>query len=129
MISLEVAKQLKDAGLKWEPQLWDLYCFGNSLPGFLQGVDDENLEYLNQRVKLFAEKYVWFPRLDQLQAEIERRGYVWVVSSTTKPEYTVYVVLARLYAHSEEKGKTFFADTPTEAAGLALLWILQEGER
>ena len=129
MISLELAQKLRDAGLVWEPQWGDWYCFGNSLPGFLQGVDDENLEYLNQRVKLFAEKYVWFPRLDQMLAEIERRGYVGLVSSITKPKYTVYVVLARLYAHSEEKGKTFFADTPEQAAGLALLWILQEGER
>jgi len=127
MISLELAKALRDAGLVWKPKAGDWYCFGNSLPGLF---DEDLLDYLNQRAKLFTEKYTYLPRLDQLLTEIERRMYDWSMTSNmdirpdVKPEY-----YAELYnSDGDMVWEITKQNTATEAAGQALLWILREGE-
>lgn len=126
MISLELAQKLRDAGLVWKPKAGDWYCFGNSLPGLF---DEDLLDYLNQRAKLFTEKYTYLPRLDQMLAEIERRGGSWEMTSFV--EYSPGDFdnpKCELIRKGDTRWFTFEADTPEEAAGLALLWILQEGE-
>lgn len=54
MISLELAKKLKDAGLKWSPKMGDFY----------HDVD-----------------MVWLPKLDQMLKEIMRQGYLFKLSN------------------------------------------------
>ena len=96
MISLELAQKLRDAGLKWEPALGQSY-------------------------KDVVEGGIWLPRLDQLQAEIEQRGWDW---SMSKGLHGYGCIVIKDYDLSFSD----IADTPEEAVGLALLWILQEGE-
>lgn len=67
MISLETAKALKKAGLPWEPKMGDWYYFGDS-------AENQSL-FINPSEKEVPEGIYFAPRLDQLLAEIEKRGY------------------------------------------------------
>ena len=112
MLSLETAKALREAGLKWEPVLGDLFVadYDNGLgPTPVDVVKTNN----------FGEpgpEYMWLPHLGQLRAEIEAQGYDWFL----KTDYC-YVV------NNNNQGQGIYADTPEEAAAQALLWILKEG--
>ena len=81
MISLETARKLKDAGLKWEPQSGDWFYNNHGY------VIDTTLDLLNEVTVLidsFARSYanrtvVFAPRLDQMLVEIEKRGWTWML--------------------------------------------------
>lgn len=79
MLSLELAKRLKELGLEWEPQRGDWYYNHH---GYVSGTTT-TLDLLNEVTVLiqsisrdYANRTVHFaPRLDQLLAEIEKRGW------------------------------------------------------
>ncbi len=81
MISLESAKKLKDAGLKWEPQWGDVFNIPSVFSDGITMLMDANMIESYRRKEpednwpdaIF--RYIWFPRLDQLLAEIEKRGW------------------------------------------------------
>ena len=62
MINLDKARALKEAGLKWEPKLGDIYRYPNG-------------EFTGNFVVSAAvsnwDKGLWLPRLDQLMALIQ----------------------------------------------------------
>ena len=100
MISFEKAKALKEAGLKQEPKKGDCMSSGD----------------------------MWLPRLDQLLAEIERRGYAWSLKLLNRPQYRV-ILYPKGLAPGGNGSSIFTADTPEDAAADALLLILkQEGK-
>jgi len=108
VISIELARELKEAGLK--PVCGECESF------WIAEVDEEM--YINGNYSPEPDD-VWLPRLDQLLTEIEKQGWYWEIGKSTK-DY--YVDLMHDYLECD---KVFYADTPEEAAGSALLWILR----
>ena len=126
MISLETAKKLKKAGLKWEPETCDTYYWPRKFNNPVQVMHrDFDLLQKEQDTK----GIVWAPRLDQLLAEIERREYYAVLRTCSfnqelsKEQCRVSVWKEGDPIHKKPHG--WYADTPDEAAAQALLWILE----
>lgn len=111
MISLELARKLKEAGLEWEPQRGDWYYFG----------DDGELHLLRVATPRPVPEVVYFaPRLDQLLAEIRELGYKWFVETDTE-RYFIRVIEIK----KPNNFHVIFSDSPTDAAASALLWIYE----
>lgn len=126
MISLELAKKLKEAGLEWEPQIGDMFYFKTFKDWGIDAINSEDVNNNLDETRDFIEEGFWIlaPRLDQLLAEIERRGYWWSIENGLA-EYLCFFV--------KQDGKkfikqSFWANSPEEATAQALLWIL-ESER
>jgi hypothetical protein len=124
-MKLETAQKLKDAGLPWEPQVYDYFKSNHGI----ENVDSLTLfngeiTYVNHW-NWRGDKYrlhglVWLPRLDQLLAEIEKRGYWWrldKISAKDAYNFFLYVPGGSRYWES---------NFPEEAAAQALLWILEQ---
>ena len=85
MISLEKARELKAAGLQWEPKKWDLYTME---PAVIDGRKIHHGTYcINHKLYDLARAVMsdrfWLPSLSQLLAEIERHGYTWEMGLAT----------------------------------------------
>lgn len=151
MLSLELARRLKLAGLAWEPQKGDQYK--ELSYERLTQIYDGNPVY-EYRVK----NSIWLPRLDQLLAEIEKRGWDIDLMHFAKnrdntevrddPSWSCEVnKFLRLRQGDdgspklmgtdhevnvngpwqEERLNEFFdADSPEEATAQALIWILEQ---
>jgi hypothetical protein len=107
VLSLELARKLKDLGLNWQPEVGDTYWRNEADTLMLYcGADP-------------AEDDVWIPRLDQLLTEIEKR----------------YTGSIHIWNPRDDRGKwaislggrfkVFFADDIDNAAAQALLWLLE----
>ena len=126
MISLETAQKLKDAGLKWEPQILDYFrshafC---TVPIICCFTDETSLTRV--RNGQVGGDLLWLPRLDQLLAEIEGQGYWWeinhrLVDGTVK-KYKI--TISKKHRNGINYG--CITDSPTEAAAQALLWIYEQ---
>ena len=118
MISLEMARKLKDAGLEWEPKINDFFKgpYGIDVV-FVLEVNIDSVLSVNG--KEFADTvYIWLPRLDQLLAEIEKCAYEWCLEQARdKYRLSLWFDQACVYE--------FRASTPEDAAAQALLWILE----
>lgn len=123
MISLEMAKALKDAGLEHEIQKGDWYWWNNKHNGtgapILLLVRDPEYDTLE-------EGDVFAPRLDQLLAEIEARGYWWnlIKQKVESGKPLAHIELMKQGVYQETP--LFMCDSPEEATAQALLWILME---
>lgn len=132
MISLELAKKLKEAGLEWEPKQGDFYWFvtpDESQTGFVQSNRGaEGFKAHVDRCRGIVCTYVFAPRLDQLLAEIEKRGFIWAldVSATNGNKVIGYAMNIATSLDWEDE-EEFRSDSPEEAAASALLWILEGG--
>lgn len=116
MISLETAKKLKEVGLEWEPKLFDVYAFTYlTNPPLVSCLWDET-SLQEAKHPINRDRTVWLPRLDQLLAEIEWRGYWWVLNRGK-------IIVGKGGIDGERE--TFYADTSEDAAGKALGWILE----
>jgi len=112
MISLEMARKLKDAGLKWEPEMGDVYYGRGTL-------FDWDFALLKEEQK--TKGIVWAPRLHQILAEIVAQGYGYNLSSPFRDgKYDCMV-----WEDGCGPRKIITANTPEQAAAEALLWILQ----
>lgn len=116
MISIETAKALK--GLEWKPKMGDWYYFGDS-------AENQSL-VINPSEKEVPEGIYFAPRLDQLLAEIEKRGYIWAVDVLAYNEKIQGNAVSVSKSFEWENEKEFRANTPEEAVAQALLWILKE---
>lgn len=122
MISLDLGRRLKEAGLEWEPKLGDKYGFKTDR-GQLEFLICSKRDIVKiSEYKVF--KIYWLPRLDELLAEIERRGYRWHLYP-----YTLPINNKTTYACEVMYGdNTFFVytgDSPEDAVGFALIRILE----
>ena len=127
MISLETARKLKAAGLKWEPQTGDWYCY----EGKMQVIKYDSEAYAIKSDLPEIDGYISAPRLDQLLSEIEKRSgrykyeltgsRVYPLSNNPKPKYRITIQTDRVLP--------FFADSPEEATAQALLWILEQEQK
>ena len=119
-ISLETARKLKEAGLAWEPDITT-----GSNEGDLFYWENGNLDMVGHRAyhllyHLERGRITFAPRLDQLLAEIERRGY-WYSLARESESDNYSVMIWKAFGRIE----IFYATTADEAAALALLWILE----
>jgi hypothetical protein len=111
MISLDLAQKLRDAGLEWEPCQFDTLFRYEVLSG-------------SPRAEVLKTD-TWLPRLDQILIEIEQRGYKYTFWNHSDP--TICYSIGITKGSNTIPVKRWTADTPIEAAGQALLWILREG--
>lgn len=122
MISLEMARKLKEAGLEWEPQKGDLVYHDEAEESFnITAGDMEDFVQASRIDKEYAYSIaIFLPRLDQLLAEIEKRGYKWFAETDTE-RYFIRVVEIK----KPNNFHVIFSDSPANAAASALLWIYE----
>lgn len=121
-ISLETARKLKEAGLKWEPQEGDAYITEDTIFGY----------EIYKGEAIDKDKCAQRPRLDQMLAEIEKLGYEWELGILTLNDgrtYMIDVALEELIKTESEEWKSFVANSPEEATAQVLLWILEQEDR
>lgn len=126
MISLEIARKLKEAGLEWEPQEGDLVYHSEAEESFnITAGDMEDFVQATRIDKEYAYSIaIFLPRLDQLLAEIEKLGYHDFYLSRAEEGWHICLWLPgneNLHPDLE----TDYYDTPTDAAASALLWIYE----
>jgi hypothetical protein len=133
VISLSTAKKLRDAGLRWEPKEGD-YCYYDEKLDLLAGENLASTVKLHNLITKNPEYQdmgpIWVPSLDQLLGEIEARGFRWDVSKYSREHLASDKDRSGAYGCQVESSTDvieFTADTPEEAAGRALLWVLTEG--
>lgn len=141
MISLDLAKRLKEAGLEWEPKIGD-FAWYKEHQGVIICIDSRILiiqwSDLGRCYSDFwagdalpPENMLFLPRLDQLLAEIERRGYGYDLHTlTTNHEHKYYCAIKLLecacgYRIDNISWGPFKADNPEDAAAKALIWVLE----
>ena len=138
MISLELAKRLKEAGLTWEPQIGDMFYWHNGKDWEIDALTSEDVNGRLDETRDFIEEGFWIlaPRLDQLLAEIEKRGYSWEMRTVIDESQSVrfnakniaYWIHVWKTGHIEwEDGFKRAFTSPSNAAASALLWILEGG--
>lgn len=138
MIALDIAKQLKDAGLPWQPELLDFFGLpdramderifvisdmlvtidvlqGMQIVSF-QGASEWALDYM---VTLDT---VWIPREDQLRKALEG-----ALMATGRPELLVSSRLGgyRIEFHLDDERLSFEAADLDEAYAAGLLHVLR----
>lgn len=122
MISLDKAKALRDAGLEWEPKVGDLV---DGLEGTLivLGFKKEKcgFTFKTQDGLYGGNGWIWFPRLDQLLAEIEKCGYYPILEKTAHGTYE-FIIRNENY---EGIGGWQRDKSWEDVAANALLWILK----
>ena len=123
MISLETAKKLKEAGLEWEPKFGDYYKIPVVFEdGMTEVMDIKQVMSYHKNPEEWEESinsFVFIPRLDQLLAEIERLGWKYELRNDEAGiDYVCFVF-------SEGYNEYAHANTPTNAAAEALLWIYE----
>jgi hypothetical protein len=118
-VSLDMARRLKEAGLKWEPKENDIMV--TPVPD-----DSERLVYtlLPPRiVYVNQERCTWLPTLSDLLDELEARG--WVYSFGPMSDSKAICLWRRDWERPTER---FEAASNEDAAAQALLWVLERGE-
>lgn len=115
MISIELSKKLKVAGLKWEPKKGDWFID-------LDFPENTNLNREDNPC-LSREYFAWLPSLSDLLAEIERRGYGWLMEN--KFGYA-FMVIGKGLADSNRFIRN---KSPDDGAGQALLWIMEQEDK
>ena len=136
MISLELARKLKEAGLEWEPQMYDFFTMIILEKPIIACVTDKwTLDSVRKEVLEFkGERRLFLPRLDQLLAEIEKWGYSWEMRTVIDESQSVrfnakniaYWIHVWKTGHIEwEDGFKRTFTSPSNAAAEALLWIYE----
>lgn len=109
-ISLELAKKLKELGLKWNPQPGDCHCWAGIYSVVKNGF------YIEQ-----TETNIWLPRLKQLIQEVEKEGYCWgFIKESLWSGY--------LFSLVDSPAPIFYGTTPENAVAQALIWIYEHKE-
>ena len=124
MISLELAKKLKSAGLVWEPQIGDTFYWHNGKDWEIDALTSEDVNDRLEETKDFIDEGAWIfaPSLEQLLVEIEKRGYGWKLEKF----HAYNLRRMEIYKVNDLLG-CFGGNSPEEAAASALLWILEGG--
>lgn len=116
MISVETAKKLKEAGLEWKPRcLGDEYRTPEKTIGIICACTCE------QETDGYYQERIWLPRLDELLAEIEKRGWQIELVKYARWRITIWKIQWR-------KQGLFIGETPGEVAAKALIWLLKQNE-
>lgn len=163
MISIELARELKEAGLVWEPKDGDFFatsddskmanifvisgehnlvpelggkkwffnghlcnrdgsCRLNETASDCMNMDGVKQEGLNVYSVASARKMLWLPRLDQLLANIEGRGWDWDMGRIAGDGNGYYIGVSK-DDYEKMRSNYAVAENPEEATGKALLWF------
>ena len=85
------------------------------------------LKGLEWKPKEVPEGIYFAPRLDQMLAEIEKRGYEYSLNTSTVGNKEYFILVSKRN-YGFLINEAFRSNAPEEAAAQALLWILKEGE-
>ena len=129
MIAMDLARELKVAGLPWRPQRADLAMDRLNVAFIVlsDGTDDaggvqiDTGRGVERRPSLGL---TWLPRLDQLLAVFARRGAFELGGRPAAAGRRD--VIWRLSLPEGPTTRTFEASDPADAAGLALHYLLAE---
>jgi hypothetical protein len=128
LLSLSKAEELKKAGLVWEPEKGDWYNLIVCGTGEIKG---PNLVQVLPFGVFCNVVDIWLPSLSQLLAEIEAREWNWTIRKLNGDfqaagggKYRL-VLLDKLEATWGIKNRQFLADTPEDAASMALIYLLK----
>ena len=75
MLSIEMAKKLKEAGLVWNPDIGDIFFYDEDHWDSLSLNDVINGEFKGEILDYIEEEWLFAPRLDQLLMKIEKLGW------------------------------------------------------
>ena len=117
MLSFEMAKKLKDAGLKWDPKLRDPFYYREDDDWERDVLNKQDMQEATHQIYEYIADWVFAPRLDQLLAYMEEQGYK--VESTQDACYI-------FHPEKSPRWREFLAENRINAAAEALLWILNE---
>jgi hypothetical protein len=141
MVSLELARRLKEAGLLWQPTLHDFFAVPD------RGMDDlvfviSDVQVTVERLQgvqvmsfqgasewaldsLIKEEAVWLPSEEQLRLRLEA-----ALLAAGRPEYRLSSGLGgfRLQFNFQEKEKTFSGGDASQVYAQGLLAILRSGK-
>lgn len=125
MISLDKARELKEAGLEWQPQFGDAVIDSGKPLLVIYGDVNElgMIEFQSNSGWHEGNFYIWLPSLSQLLAEIEARGFTWDMGNLVTGGYKFI-----LYTDSTPNGNLYCESTPEDVAADALIWVLKEGQ-
>jgi len=115
MISVELARELKEAGLVWKPEEGDRYYWRGNYRTFNASV----LACDTRIVKSEPENCIWIPRADQLLATIEEHGldYRLTASKAITGDSWLYEIRIEEVCYA---GKI-----REETIAIALLWTIE----
>lgn len=112
-VSLPIAEQLKNAGLKWEPQKGDMFLTRS------EGIQIVLIES-EDKVELKG-GLIWIPTLSDILDELEKIGY-WFEFGQLSREKCYCIIFDGPDSHS------FYGETWEDAAAKALLWALGQAK-
>ena len=131
-VDLDIARQLKEAGLKWEPKRGDKVLFneGETTTGFLAyiygtGVFDIVYSHLNSHNLGSKDLVTWLPTLPDMLAILEQQGYIVDVDQ----QFPGDVYTCKLWIISTNAGPedvfTGFGESRETAVATAILWDIE----
>ena len=77
MLSIELAKKLKDAGLPWEPALGDLFYWDDYDHWERDVLKEHDIQEATSGISECTADWIFAPRLEQLLNAIDKCGYMW----------------------------------------------------
>jgi len=132
MLSIELAKKLKDAGLKWEPRIGDAFYWHNGNGWEIDALNHADInDYLVETEDIIEEGLLIFaPRLDQLLTEIEKRGYIVETDgpyiSDNEKSYLCCFDNSQYDSPCCDWCESFWRATREESVAQSLIWILEQ---
>ena len=126
MISLEMAKKLKAAGLEWEPQIGDMFYWHNGKDWGIDALTSEDVNNNLDETRDFIDEGAWIfaPCLDQLLAKISKTEWKWLLFG-----------VGGIWLERKNEAQEIIHDGPleegclTELTASALLWIYEGGAK
>jgi hypothetical protein len=118
MLTLDLARLLKEAGLRWEPEIGDLFYYW---------IHAKNRHFgapiLYDHSYLPNPDYdLWIPPLSYMLAEIEKHGWAWTLNSNGG----IVLVKPADKTCPDVRYESFIGANSENAAAHALLWVLTE---
>lgn len=122
-VSYEMAKKLKDAGLRWEPKIGDFHLQDNE-------TEIRICQYIPPNKEELADRCLWLPTLSDLLEWLEGRGYWWSIHTMAWEDWTIkYLIVIYEKDISTEyftEAHRIISDTPEKATAEAVLWVLEQ---
>lgn len=131
MLSLELARKLKEAGLEWEPKQGDWFYRKDGVRGFVTDAnmgdwwavfppDGKEVAFCIEE----ADRFIFASRLDQLLAEIDRQECQYILNNNFPgmPKGAGIELLVK-----NAPGWLGSGNSAEEVAAEALLWLCLKG--
>lgn len=127
MLSIELSRKLKDAGIVWEPAFGDLFYWQDYDHWEKDVLAEQDTKEATSGIAECTADWIFAPRLDQLLAKIEAQGWFVVLSYAFGAEGNVtHRVDVYKYKPSYKTARLENKESE-EAAAQALLWIYERG--